>query len=609
MEDHADGCGGNGRSAPVQRLACIFPPGVSMARTRKKLGQILLRWGVIDENQIEETLKVAQGSNKRFGQVLVELGHATEDDVAKALASQYGLEFIDLDSSDAIKAADLELMPIDIVKKYLVLPLEKKDNRLKVLIHDPMDLELLDLLRFRMNCEIDTAIGARSKIKDFIDTLLSETQESIDETVRQLSIDTGDIETASGEDAPDVETAEAPIVRLVHKIITEAVNGRASDIHIEPMTNRVRLRYRVDGVCHERDNIPKRMQNSIISRIKILSGMKIEERRVPQDGRIKMRVGKQLIDFRVSACPGYHGESMVLRILRPESVRIGLANLGFQPDHLDAFNRTIRRPNGIFLVTGPTGSGKTTTLYTALDVLNRPDKKIITAEDPVEYNFTGINQCQVREGIGLSFARILRAMLRQAPNVILVGEIRDKDVAEVATQAALTGHLVFSTLHTNDAPSAITRLIDMGVKPFLVASSIQAVMAQRLIRVLCDDCKVPDREPNRYHMKLIGIQPADLKDQTIFKANGCSACNHSGYRGRRAIFEFMEMNSEIRELAFKRAATAQIRQAAIAAGMRNLAGDGRLKVLSGLTSAEEVARVAQVEGLVGADEEEVEVAT
>ncbi len=581
-----------------------------MARSRKKLGQILQRWGVINEQQIEEALNVAKGSSRRFGEVLVELDFATEDDVAKALATQFGLEYIDLDSQEAMKAANLDLMPTDLIKKFLVLPLEKNDNRMKVLIHDPMDLELLDLLRFRMNCEIDTALGSRTKIKGFIDTLLSETEASIDETVRQLSIDRtggGMEEAAAG--AVAEESVDAPIVRLVQKVITEAVHGRASDIHIEPMHDRVRLRYRVDGVCHERDNIPKRMQSSIITRLKIMSGMKIEERRVPQDGRIKLKVGGDVIDFRVSACPGYHGESVVLRILRPESVRIGLPNLGFEPDHLEEFNRTIRRPNGIFLVTGPTGSGKTTTLYTALDVLNRPDKKIITAEDPVEYNFTGINQCQVQEGIGLSFARILRAMLRQAPNIILVGEIRDKEVAEVATQAALTGHLVFSTLHTNDAPSAITRLIDMGVKPFLVASSIQAVMAQRLIRVLCDDCKEEDPEPNPYYLRLCGINKQDMAGKKVYKAVGCTSCGGTGYRGRRAIFEFMAMNSEIRELAFKRAATTQVRKAAINSGMRPLVTDGKVKILRGVTTPEEVARIAQVEGMVELDEEEAATAT
>jgi type IV pilus assembly protein PilB len=501
-----------------------------------------------------------------------------------------------------MKAANLNLIPQDLVQRFLVLPLEQKNGRLKILVHDPMDLELMDMLRFRLDAEIETAVGSRTKIKSFIDTMFSETETSIDLTVQSMSDDEGGVGEGSAA-AVAREAADAPIIRLVSKIIAEAVSSRASDIHVEPMADRIRLRYRVDGVCLERDNLPKRMQASIIARLKIMAGMKIQERRVPQDGRIKMQVAGEEVDFRVSACPAYHGESVVLRILRPESVRIGLPNLGFESEHLDLFQRIIRRPNGIFLVTGPTGSGKTTTLYSALDVLNRPDNKIITAEDPVEYNFTGVNQCQVREDIGFSFARILRAMLRQAPEIILVGEIRDKEVAEVATQAALTGHMVFSTLHTNDAPSAITRLIDMGVKPFLVASSIQAVMAQRLIRVLCDDCKEPDPEPNRYYLRLIGIDPDNL-DRPVYRPVGCSACSDTGFRGRKGIFELMVMNSEIRELAFKRAATGHIRKAALAGGMVPLVGDGRIKVLNGTTTPEEVARIAQIESAVGVTEEE-----
>jgi len=368
---------------------------------------------------------------------------------------------------------------------------------------------------------------------------------------------------------------------------------RASDIHIEPMVDRVRLRYRIDGVCIERDNLPKRMQNSVLSRFKLMAGMNIAERRIPQDGRVKFTVDENTIDFRVSACPAYHGESVVLRILRPDSVRIGLENLGFESDNLQIFNRIIRRPNGIFLVTGPTGSGKTTTLYSALSVLNRPDKKIITAEDPVEYNFEGINQCQVKEHIGLTFPAILRSMLRQAPNVILVGEIRDKEVAEIAIQAALTGHLVFSTLHTNDAPSAITRLVDMGIKPFLVASSIQAVMAQRLIRVICKNCKKPYHDPDPKYLRLTGISDDDLPK--VMKGAGCDQCVNTGFKGRMAVFEMMVMNSTIRELAFRTAPVSEIRRAALASGMRPLVEDGKIKILRGITTPEEVARNTQVD--------------
>jgi type IV pilus assembly protein PilB len=364
------------------------------------------------------------------------------------------------------------------------------------------------------------------------------------------------------------------------------------------MKDRVRLRYRIDGECVERDRIPLRMKNPLISRLKIMAGIDIAEKRLPQDGRIKLMVDKVNIDFRVSSLPAYHGESVVLRVLRPDSVRIGIQNLGFEEEDYKIFQKIIKRPNGIFLVTGPTGSGKTTTLYGALNELNRPDRKIITAEDPVEYNFVGINQCQVREAIGLSFSKILRAMLRQAPNIILVGEIRDKEVAEVAIQAALTGHLVFSTLHTNDAPGAITRLIDMGIKPFLVASSIQAVMAQRLIRALCPKCKVPDKDPDPMWLKLAGITAQDMKDRQIYKAKGCDYCSNTGFRGRIGVFELMQMNTELRTLAFERAPTNKIRKAALASGMKSLLQDGKLKILAGTTTAEEVVKVAQIEGVV-----------
>ncbi|MBY0309355.1 MAG: GspE/PulE family protein, partial [Phycisphaerales bacterium] len=472
-------------------------------------------------------------------------------------------------------------------------------GRLTLIIYDPLNLELQDMLRFRLKSEIETRLASRSAIKGFIDGKLGKPKEvaagqslvtdSIDKTIDR-SVD------RSVDKSIDITQDDAPIVRLVARILTEAVKMRASDIHMEPMGDRVRLRYRIDGVCMERDNLPKRMQNAILSRLKLMAGMNIAEKRVPQDGRIKQPMEDATIDYRVSACPTYHGESVVLRILRPDSVKIGLSNLGFEDDNLAVFNKIIRRPNGIFLVTGPTGSGKTTTLYSALDVLNRPDKKIITAEDPIEYNFTGINQCQVRDKIGLTFASILKTMLRQAPNIILVGEIRDREVADIAIQAALTGHLVFSTLHTNDAPSAITRLIDMGVKPFLVASAIQAIMAQRLIRVLCKECKQPDPDPDPKYLHLIGLKREEAMGKALMPV-GCAACNKGGYRGRKAIFEMMMMSSEIREMAFRQEPLVKIRQAALAGGMRPLVEDGKIKVLKGVTSAEEIARNTQVEGL------------
>jgi type IV pilus assembly protein PilB len=573
-----------------------------MARKRKKIGEILIEWGKVTPTQLDQAAGIAKGTGKRIGESLIEAGFAKEEDVAKALAAQFDMEYLDLEAPDADRRIDLSLVSEDLVRKHLILPLGKAGGRLKLAVHDPMDLELLDLLRFRLNCEIDTAVAAKSSIKAFLDgngsargagkaaSMFSSDSlvtDSVDVTLDR-SVDAS-VDIAAGDDAP--------IIRLVHRMITEAVRSRASDIHVEPMADRVILRYRIDGVCHVRDNLPKRMQASLLARLKLMAGVNISERRVPQDGRIKMPVDGEQIDFRVSCCPAYHGESIVLRILRPESVKIGLMNLGFEQDTFDAFNRIIRRPNGIFLVTGPTGSGKTTTLYSALDVLNRPDRKIITAEDPVEYNFTGINQCQVRESIGLTFSAILRSMLRQAPNIVLVGEIRDREVAEIAIQAALTGHLVFSTLHTNDAPSAITRLIDMGVKPFLVASSIQAVLAQRLIRMLCDRCKQRDPKPDARLLQLVGVTPEEREKGNISMPVGCANCGKIGFRGRKAIFELMPMNSEIRELAFQRATIGRIRDAAMRAGMRSLLEDGKIKILRGATTPVEVARFAQAETL------------
>jgi type IV pilus assembly protein PilB len=573
-----------------------------MARSRKKLGDILVEWGVTTPDQIEKAVTMARGSGRRLGDMLIETGVTSDDNIAKALAKQFGLEFIDLSIQGAADNIDPKLIPEDLIRKHHVLPMGKSNGKLQLIVEDPMNLELADMLRFRLNTEIETKLASPTRIRSLIEAIFgggtivgagavdadqSLVTESIDRTIDR-SVD------RSVDKSIDVVAEDAPIIRLVNRIITEAVRSRASDIHVEPMADRVRLRYRIDGVCIERDNLPKRMQNALLSRMKLMAGVNIAEKRVPQDGRIKLPVDNDSIDFRVSACPAYHGESIVLRILRPDSVRIGLQNLGFEADNLTVFNKIIRRPNGIFLVTGPTGSGKTTTLYSALDVLNRPDRKIITAEDPVEYNFAGINQCQVRESIGLTFSAILRSMLRQAPNVILVGEIRDKEVAEIAIQAALTGHLVFSTLHTNDAPSAITRLIDMGVKPFLVASSIQAIMAQRLIRVLCTECKALDDSPDPKYMRLTDITPEEAAGN-VYKPCGCAVCSGTGYKGRKAIFEMMVMNAQVRDLAFKLAPLVEIRQAAIASGMRTLVEDGKIKILNGTTAPGEVARMAQVE--------------
>jgi type IV pilus assembly protein PilB len=569
-----------------------------MARKRQKLGEILQEQGTVSREDADRAAEYGLNNRKRIGEALIELEIASEEDVYKALAKQHGMEYVEI-TRGLIPPEVLAMVPDKICKQNLILPLSSQNGHMKVIIHDPLDLDTLDMLRFRLGVsEIIPVLSTKSRIKAYIEKYLSGTERSLDELSRSLdaSVDASldqDARAAKKLDADD--DAEAPIIKLINMMIGEAVRTRGSDIHIEPMADRVRVRYRIDGVCLERENVPKRLQNAVNTRLKIMAGVDIAEKRVPQDGRIKMRISGKDIDFRVSCCPAVHGESIVLRILRPESASVGIQQLGFEADDYERFVRIISRPNGIFLVTGPTGSGKTTTLYAALQELNRPDKKIITAEDPVEYVFPGMNQCQVREEIGLGFDKILRSMLRQAPNIILVGEIRDLAVGEIAIQAALTGHLVFSTLHTNDAPSAITRLIDMGIKPFLIASSVQAILAQRLVRILCKECKQVDERPDPLALKLCGFTTELLAKGQIYKPIGCSHCNNTGYRGRKGIFELLQMNGELRELAFNRAGVTQVRRAAKATGMRSLLEDGQRKILSGLTSVEEITRITQDE--------------
>jgi len=576
-----------------------------MAKQRRHLGEILYKAGLVEKQALINAIKTSKSNNKRLGQVLLELGLINEDTLTKAIAKQHGLEYVNLDKI-TIPPDAFKLIPEEIIKRHKILPLGMNNGRLKVLISDPSDMETMDAIRFRLNTEPECYLGNPTKIQNFIQNSFNYVKKEEDDRLKH-SIDATATELADighelQEEALRAQAAgvddDAPIIRLVNLIIDNAYYMRASDIHIEPMEDRVRVRYRVDGVCMERDNIPKSMQAPLIARFKILSGMDIAEKRLPQDGRIKREIGGQDIDFRVSSLPGVHGPSVVLRILRPDAVNIGIESLGFEHDNYEQFQQIITRPTGIFLVTGPTGSGKTTTLYAALQELNKPDKKILTAEDPVEYNFTGMNQCQVREEIGLTFDRILRSMLRQAPNIILIGEIRDGVVADIAIQAALTGHLVFSTLHTNDAPSAITRLIDMGVKPFLVASSIQAIMAQRLVRIICKKCRVVDENPDPKLLQALEITHEELQKKPVYKGTGCSQCQKTGYKGRIAIFEMFEVNNEIRELAFSKAPTSELRKAARASGMRTLRDDGKIKIFNGITTPTEVVRITQTEGMV-----------
>ncbi|MDP6425116.1 MAG: ATPase, T2SS/T4P/T4SS family [Planctomycetota bacterium] len=533
--------------------------------------------GALDAASLEEADQYARSRRRPLAEAIVELGLLSDTDVyRKGVAPAAGLKFVDV-GSKRIPDAVVQRLPGNVAIDNRTVPVADLKGVLFVAIDDPERVFVLDNLGFVAGGEVRAALCTPAALERALEDYYGD-QKTVGARGKSAE--------ALGED-----DAEAPIIRLVHQTIEEAMAARASDIHIEPFEESVRVRYRVDGVLREVARHPKNLQGSLISRLKIMASLDIAEKRKPQDGRILFRAKGRDIDIRTSILPGNHGESIVMRLLDKDEGLVSLAALGFSGDDHDTFQRLIKRPNGIFLVTGPTGSGKTTTLYAALRELNRPDVKIITAEDPVEYHIGGINQCQVRHQIGLDFSRILRAMLRQAPNIILVGEIRDPETAEIAIQAALTGHLVFSTLHTNDAPSALARLIDMGVKPFLVAASIQAVLAQRLLRMLCPNCKKP-HEPEVSELRQIGLTPEQVSGVTLYEAFGCEACGGNGYRGRRGIFELMVMDDEIREMTFRREPTLKIRgYAESSIGMKSLVHDGARKVIDGQTSVDEVLRV------------------
>jgi type IV pilus assembly protein PilB len=550
---------------------------------------ILIREGIIGPDQIEEARSLGKQTGAKLTDALVKLGYATNEQIMTAVAEHSGLEFVDL-TDRTIPPAVVELVPESVARENLVLPLDQDNGALKIIMSDPSDFETVEKLRFILNKEIQPVLAPREQIVEAINRHYGQSEtESVDSMLAEFTdtaIDFTETETSMGA-AGGGDESDAPVVRLVNLIIQEAVSLRASDIHIEPFVDRIRIRYRIDGNLVERDSPPRRLLPPLLSRIKIMGGMDIAEKRRTQDGRIKMNLNGRHFDLRVSMLPTNNGQSCVMRILDRGSIQVSIKELGFAEDDFKRFQNIIKRPNGILLVTGPTGSGKTTTLYAALNELNRPDRKIITAEDPVEYYLPGVNQVEVKHQIGLNFARIIRAMLRQAPNIILVGEIRDNETADIAIQASLTGHLVFSTLHTNDAPSAITRLVDIGVQPFLVASSVIAIMAQRLVRVNCVKCKVPD-EPAPHEIRMAGFAPEQLKNATFMRGQGCTYCNHTGYRGRLGIFELMRMTATIREMTFKREPTQNIRRQARLTGMRTLLEDGLNKALKGITTLEEV---------------------
>jgi type IV pilus assembly protein PilB len=566
-----------------------------MAKKKAEYTEILVRQGIVSPEQINEAKQMAKESGMKLPDALVRLGYATPEDVTRSIAEQHSLPYINI-GDVTIPPSVIELVPESVARENAVLPLAEGDGRLTVILSDPWDIDTVDKLRFILNKQIDLSLAPREAILEAINRYYGQTiAESADQMLTEFT-DTAIDFTETVDDGPktdeSVDEASAPIVRLVQLIISEAVQARASDIHIEPFETRIRVRYRIDGMLIERDSPPRRLLGAILSRIKILAKLDIAERRRTQDGRIKVTVGEKELDLRVSIIPTSHGQSIVMRILDKDNIKVGLKQLGFGEDDFIKFRQLIMRPNGIILVTGPTGSGKTTSLYAALNALNTPDRKIITAEDPVEYYLPGVNQVEIRHDIGLDFARVIRAMLRQAPNVILVGEMRDLETAQMGIQASLTGHLVFSTLHTNDAPSAITRLIDMGVPSYLVASSVIAIMAQRLVRVVCQKCKQP-YTPSEATLQAAGVTPEMAARAKFSRGKGCANCQGAGYRGRLGIYELMLMSSKVRELAFAEAPTEHVRRAAQGEGMRTLYWDGVEKCLKGLTTLDEVFRVAK----------------
>jgi type IV pilus assembly protein PilB len=558
-----------------------------MAKQRGDFTDILIRRQVLSADQLEEAKSVQQQTGVKLQDALVKLEYATMEQIMTAIAEFHGLQFIDL-TDVTIPAAVVELVPESVARENVVLPLAQDNGALKIIMSDPSDFDTVQKLQFILNKDIQPVLAPREQIIEAINRHYGQSEtESVDSMLAEFTDTAIDFTETESTSSSSVEESDAPVVKLCNLIIQEAVSLRASDIHIEPFADRIRIRYRIDGILVERDSPPRRLLAPMLSRLKIMGNIDIAEKRRPQDGRIKMSISGKHFDLRVSLLPTNMGQTCVMRILDRSSIQVSIKDLGFGEDDYRRFQSIIKRPNGIFLVTGPTGSGKTTTLYAALNELNRPDRKIITAEDPVEYYLPGINQVEVKHNIGLDFARIIRAMLRQAPNIILVGEIRDRETAEIAVQASLTGHLVFSTLHTNDAPSAITRLVDIGVQPFLVASSVIAIMAQRLVRIVCPKCKAPD-QPSAAEIKAAGYTPEQLKAANFQRGRGCAHCNHTGYRGRKGIFEMMRLNSAIREMTFKREPTQSIRRQSRLLGMRTLLEDGLQKALTGMTTLEEV---------------------
>jgi len=601
-----------------------------------KLGQLLITSGVISEEQLKQVLNIQKKEGGRLGTNLIKLGFITDEKLVAFLSKQYGVPAINL-SEYKIDPSILKLIPADMAKKYLILPVARVGATLTISMADPSNVFAIDDVKFMTGYNVEVVVSSESAIINGISSYYlgkgemvaasaasSKSKVSLeakDYTLAAEDMETGNFDTGRFDDeGPSVNVeefdkivgsaldnvdvleeekdegvikdVEAPIIKLVNGILVNAIKSGASDIHVEPYENSLRVRYRVDGVMYTVMNLPTKIRAALTSRLKIMSKLDIAERRLPQDGRIKLKLGKKRdIDFRVSVLPTLFGEKTVLRILDKANLQVDLTKLGFEQSALDDFMEALNKPFGMILVTGPTGSGKTTTLYSALNYLNKADTNIMTAEDPVEFNFMGINQCHVREDIGLTFAAALRSFLRQDPDIIMVGEIRDFETAEIGVKAALTGHLVLSTLHTNDAPGTISRLLNMGIEPFLVSSAVVLIMAQRLARRICQQCKDVEKVPVAALLKL-GFSQEEAEKVTCYKGKGCPACNNTGYKGRVALYEVMPVKDELKELILEGASSAELKKSAIRLGMKSLRMSGLTKVAEGVTTIDEVLRVS-----------------
>jgi type IV pilus assembly protein PilB len=555
--------------------------------------ELLLARGMLTDEQLGEAQDLVALDGTPLLDALAQMQFVAEDEVLHILGAEYGMDVFDF-TNVQVSTEVIAAVPKEIARRYEVIPVSRSEGTLTVAMADPTDLDALDAVRYILKCDVDGVVASRKQVQHALGFYYGDMDDSVESFLEDMTEGTLDITDVSTTDVTTETSAEedddAPIIRLVSLLILEAFRTRTSDIHLEPLEKRFRVRYRIDGILHEvPDSPPKYLQNNVISRLKLMAGMDLSEHRIPQDGRIRIAAMGRELDLRVSNIPATHGESIVMRILDKSSVMLGISELGFFQDDQDMIMTIINFPDGIFLVTGPTGSGKTTSLYSFLHTLNQPTRKIITAEDPVEYELSGINQVQINADITFTFANALRSMLRQAPNIIMVGEIRDMETGDIAINAALTGHLVFSTLHTNDAPSAITRLMDMGIKPFLVASAVRAIMAQRLVRRICKNCAEPV-EPTEQELDFLGLTREYFSESSLIKGTGCVECS-KGYKGRMGIYEIFVLDDSIQNLIYQKADAGVIRERARELGMRSLRDDGLRKAASGVTTLEEVIRL------------------